>query len=486
MLDWTNENKHEAFSEWVDFMSSYFVIHNVEEKLKHNYILISTGPKGREVIKNTQLTTEQKENSKNVFKVFETQMIQKPNKWVERLEFTSFEQNDKTIDEYLVRLQTKADRCEFGTNKDERLLEQIIKGLKCLDERRNLISKPNLTLEIAIENIRAYEATTKNNTRYKDASKMKAGVCHEIEMRRTKPCTRCQRNRGKRKENCYAFNKECKRCHGLHHFENFCLTKMYTRQNSKYSPNKMRHKNRSQSPHNRHRKQTITRRNVNATYKVENEYNKEDDLCLYTINKENGDNREEIFANIDCEDAEKREYKIKMKVDTGANGNIIPYRIYKKMYPRNNYGSIEIPSNVKREITTPWAVNGTKIEQYGSIIMKIKHKNSPTIKAKFFICKNDTAILGLRPSIQLGLVQINCSITTVDTKREIKNIEDLANEYPDRFQGIGSFLGKQKIHIVDNATPVIQPPRKYPVYIREELKRELEKNGRHRCDKEGK
>ena len=196
MLDWTNENKHEAFSEWVDFMSSYFVIHNVEEKLKHNYILISTGPKGREVIKNAQLTTEQKENSKNVFKVFEIQMIHKPNKWVERLEFTSFEQNDETIDEYLVRLQTKAESIKFGTNKDERLIEQIIKGLKCSDERRNLISKPNLTLEIALENIRAYEATTRNNTRYKDASEMKAVVYHEIEMRRIKPCTRCGRNHG--------------------------------------------------------------------------------------------------------------------------------------------------------------------------------------------------------------------------------------------------------------------------------------------------
>ena len=86
-----------------------------------------------------------------------------------------------------------------------------------------------------------------------------------------------------------------------------------------------------------------------------------------------------------------------------------------------------------------------------------------------------TAILGLRPSIQLGFVQINCSIITVDTKREIKNIEDLANEYPDGFQGIGSFLGKQKIHIIDDETPLIQPPRKYPVHIREELKRELEK-----------
>ena len=84
----------------------------------------------------------------------------------------------------------------------------------------------------------------------------------------------------------------------------------------------MRH--RSQSPHNRHRKQNIARRNVNATYKAESEDNQEDDLCLYTINKENDDNREEIFANIDGEDAEKREYKIKMKVDTGANRNIIP------------------------------------------------------------------------------------------------------------------------------------------------------------------
>ena len=64
MLDWMNENKHEAFSEWVDFMSSYFVIHNGEEKLKHKNILISMGPKGRKVIKNAQFTTEQKMYSK--------------------------------------------------------------------------------------------------------------------------------------------------------------------------------------------------------------------------------------------------------------------------------------------------------------------------------------------------------------------------------------------------------------------------------------
>lgn len=36
-------------------MSSYFLINNVENKLKNNYILLSTGQKGQE-IKNAQLT----------------------------------------------------------------------------------------------------------------------------------------------------------------------------------------------------------------------------------------------------------------------------------------------------------------------------------------------------------------------------------------------------------------------------------------------
>ena len=80
----------------------------------------------------------------------------------------------------------------------------------------------------------------------------------------------------------------------------------------------------------------------------------------------------------------------------------------------------------------------------------------------------------LRPSIQLGLVQINCSITTKDT-REIEGIEGQANQYPDRFLGIGNFPGKQKIYINENTMPAVQPQRKYPVYLKGELKKELHK-----------
>ena len=51
ILDWTNGNKQEAFCEWVDFMTSDFVINSIKEKLKYSYILLSIGPKDRDVIR---------------------------------------------------------------------------------------------------------------------------------------------------------------------------------------------------------------------------------------------------------------------------------------------------------------------------------------------------------------------------------------------------------------------------------------------------
>ena len=126
----------------------------------------------------------------------------------------------------------------------------------------------------------------------------------------------------------------------------------------------------------------------------------------------------------------------------------------------------------KRETTTLWAVNGTKIPQYGSSIPKIKHQDSPTIQAKFHVCENDTAIMGLRPCIQLGLVQIYCSVTKRET-RKIENIDDLTN---DKFHETGNLPEKQKeIHLKETTTPVVQPQRKYPVHLKEEVKKELHK-----------
>ena len=92
----------------------------------------------------------------------------------------SMQQNDNKIDGYFVRLQTKAKRCDFKANKEERILEQIIKYMRSSEERRNLISKHSLTLKIAIESIRMFEVTMKDNKRYKDLYETKDGIILEI------------------------------------------------------------------------------------------------------------------------------------------------------------------------------------------------------------------------------------------------------------------------------------------------------------------
>ena len=112
---------------------------------------------------------------------------------------------------------------------------------------------------------------------------------------------------------------------------------------------------------------------MNAAYRIEKE--SEQELYLYTV-KENS--REKIFANIDYVDSGGDKHKIKMKVDTGANGNIIPLRIYQKMYPRDISNKMGKPTTIRRDVTTLWAVNSTKIPHYESIgLMSRVFANGP-------------------------------------------------------------------------------------------------------------
>ena len=75
-------------------------------------------------------------------------------------------------------------------------------------------------------------------------------------------------------------------------------------------------------------------------------------------------------------------------------------------------------------------------------------------------------ILGLKSCLELGLVQ------KIYRFKE----ESLESEYTDVFEGIGEIRGAQhKIKIDPNATPVIHPPRRVPVALREPLKEELQR-----------
>ena len=110
--------------------------------------------------------------------------------------------------------------------------------MKCAEERRNLISKPSLTLKVAIESIRTYKVTMKDNTHYKDTSEIRSGVYPEVTAKNKRQCTRCTKCHGK-KEDCYVFSEGCRKCHGLHHFEDYCPSKTRVRQRRNHNPKKV-------------------------------------------------------------------------------------------------------------------------------------------------------------------------------------------------------------------------------------------------------
>ena len=171
---------------------------------------------------------------------------------------------------------------------------------------------------------------------------------------------------------------------------------------------------------------------------------------------------------------------LKVKVDTGAQGNTLPLRIYRLMFSESiDAEGYPKPGTTRMSrITIRTAYNGTTIPQVGFIRRPCQHSKSK-LNAEFYIADvSGPAIRGLADSQKLQLVTVHCPITTLPDKPDPSannDEEDLKRLYPDRFQGIEEFKGECHITLKDNAQPVVQAPRKYPIQLLPEIKAELHK-----------
>jgi len=261
IIDWDKENKQEAFQEWKEFLESYFIINRVDERQKWNYILLSTGSRGRELLITSGISEDEKLNSENVWRVFENHMVEKPNKWVERIEFQSLTQNaDESFENFALRIRNKANKCGFNTEetKNERITEQLIKGIKWPEERRHLISMGNnLTLENTLAYAKSHEAAIKNSENYNAASSTTAtrninAVRKQNYKKSTKKkCSRCGLHHETHKNKCPAMHDVCRKCKCRGHWESQCFSKLKQQRHEHRSTSRYRssREDRSQQRH---------------------------------------------------------------------------------------------------------------------------------------------------------------------------------------------------------------------------------------------
>ena len=155
-------------------------------------------------------------------------------------------------------------------------------------------------------------------------------------------------------------------------------------------------------------------------------------------------------------------------MDTGAQGNILPLRTFQAMCPNPT------PGIVKESTAILTAYNGSEISQDGKLQLPCKYEDSPWTTESFYIANTDgPAILGLPSCRVLKMVTLHCAIETSQPLK-IESTEDLVTKYPDQFDRIGHFQKKYHIVTDPDVPPVIHAPKKCPIYVRDELKKEID------------
>ena len=155
---------------------------------------------------------------------------------------------------------------------------------------------------------------------------------------------------------------------------------------------------------------------------------------------------------------------VKFKIDNGSQVNILPLK---------NYQALNLKGPLMKARSQLSAYSGDTLKVLGTITLNCSHTNVHT-KPMFYIVDTDNPpLLGSKSSVDLNVIKqvynVQSSYTSQDT------LQDIMSEFKDVFTGVGLFPGECTIHLKPEAEPVVHPPRKVPVALREPLKAELKR-----------
>ena len=257
-------------------------------------------------------------------------------------------------------------------------------------------------------------------------------------VQKSKKCQKCGTSHTSKPRNaCPAYGAKCYACGRMHHWGNMCKNKPHTdRQQESQTQVKgkqYRHQPKSSKPPTRGSKHY---------HSVQEEDVDDFDEVVYDMVTASGDDRDEIFAKVAVciPGQEHRNTSILAKVDTGAQGNILPTRVFKKM---------NIPPDILRPSTTMLtAYNGTDIPQDGKVELQCRYKEGEWLKESFYVADTPgPIILGLPSCRALHLVSLHCAVQTTSksAKPTVQSTKNLLEIYPEQFDRIGHFPGKYHI-----------------------------------------
>ena len=470
-MDFNAKNLSQTWKTWKEEVLLYIDISmdKKPEPQKVKLLLYLLGRKGREIHSTMRIqTTDEHGNKvdveeknitvKLILSEFDKHCDPKKNETVERYKFYSRNQQPgDTFDKFLAEVRILADTCNFGALRDSMIRDRIICGVSDSGLRERLLRVVDLDLEKCIQVCRATEVSKVQN---KEIEPQAAGVSvhavHSHKNSRKPPpksqkqqqqkqqqhpqnkqdissCKYCGSRHVKGKRNCKAYGHQCGKCNKLHHFEKVCNST----------------------------KSSVHQIQENADSDSDDYYN------IYSVDLKNSESvihqasQNKVFATLTVND----QY-VKFQVDSGATCNILPQK----------YLSTKNVITKTDQILSMY--NNTTIKPLGKCNMKfINPKNGGKYRAFVILDGPCQPILGSKASQALKLITVeNENILKVNLKKiPALTRESVCSNYQDVFTGLGRLDGDYHLQLDPEVKPVIHPPRKVPIAIKEDLGKELER-----------
>ena len=170
------------------------------------------------------------------------------------------------------------------------------------------------------------------------------------------------------------------------------------------------------------------------------------------------------------------------KIDTGAQGNLMPISMFTKLFPKVSLDALS--KTINRSVTI-FAYNDTEIKQFGTCSIKLNFQGRSQV-CKLFMVEHETAIVSITDSEKLGLICVNFDMVRNENHIKIVNEvngeeesfrQTIEREFPDLFKGIGLMDSEISIKLKDGTVPHIDPIRHVPHAMQEPLKMRTGKTG---------
>ena len=501
-IDWHAADPSTAFANFKTLCELYFEgpLSAMSEARKIRYLLIWTGQEGRDIVKSWELSDEEKDSLQTHWDKFESYVKPHSNFRVARYKLRNMRQEpNEPVDAFVKRIKLVCADCKF-TNPNENALDTLIYGLTSRRVQSKLLeTDENTTLAAAVKIAQQYEATARQLDDIHGAAPSGVQTVHAVHTAsksyastQRKPATRKQHTRPSnapppacgncgrahtKEDKCPARGTVCKGCGKANHWMKMCR-----------STDKSRGARPKQKP--QQRIHTLVEAGSAAAHADD-----EDAIYFHTLNKQTARcentarNRSDTQAFVTLKatsDYVTRD--IKCKIDTGAEGNVIPASIYRSLVPVATTNSDEAPPGLQPTQTRLIAFGGYDVEHFGTCSLTLTH-GEQSERCTFHVSKADgPVILGLPSCRALQLVTLHYNMNVVENTAP-ENQQSTAqstltgdpdarksvlSEYADCFDGIGCFRKPHHITIDPAVPPVIHPPRRVPVSLRSQLKAELD------------